>query len=90
MGKVDCCSLEGYELLFHSNDHGPPHMHVRRPFEWDIRVALLLTTDRHLEYQVAWPRKLRGPDRSVRKRICALVVEHREALLDEWDKKVNK
>ena len=89
MGKVDCCSLEGYELLFHSEDHGPPHIHVRRPHEWDIRVSLLLTTEKHLDYVVKWPRTFIGPARKVRRQICALVTEHRDALLEEWDEKVN-
>jgi len=42
-------------MFFHSDDHGPPHVHVRRPGEWEIRVNLLLTTEAHLEFTVKWP-----------------------------------
>ncbi|MBA2663238.1 MAG: DUF4160 domain-containing protein [Bradymonadaceae bacterium] len=38
MGKVDSFAIPGLELLFYSSDHPPPHFHVRKPGEWEIRV----------------------------------------------------
>ena len=87
MGKVDCCSVSGLDMFFHSDDHGPPHVHVRRPGEWEIRVNLLLTTEAHLEFTVKWPLNLSNPKSQLRGKICAAVVEHREALLKEWGEK---
>jgi hypothetical protein len=88
VGKVECCSLPGLELYFHSGDHGPPHVHVLRPGEWEIRVDLLLTTEDHLDFLVKWPPGFTGPRKRLRARIRALVVSHRWALLEEWDRKV--
>ena len=80
--------MPGLDLFFHSDDHGPPHVHVRRPGEWELRVSLLLTTADRLEYIVKWPSKPSGPKSQLRRKICAAVVEHREALLKEWHNKV--
>ena len=88
MGQVDCCSVPGLDLFFHSDDHGPPHVHVRRPGQWEIRVSLLLTTADRLEYTVKWPSKPSGLNRRVRRKIRTAMVEHREALLKEWNDKV--
>lgn len=90
MGKVDCCSLHGHELFFHSHDHGPLHVHVHRPGEWDIRVDLLRTTETDLVFSAKWPRLFAGPRSNSRRALCALIVEHREALLEEWHAKVDQ
>lgn len=88
MGRVDCCSVPGLDLFFHSDDHGPPHVHVRRPGEWEIRVDLLLTGSDWLEYSVKWPRSFAGPKSKMERTIRDMVVQYREALLEEWDTKV--
>lgn len=88
MGKVECCRLDGFELLFHSSDHLPPHLHVRKPGTWDARVDLLFTTSEALAFTMVWPRWGRGPSGREQRRIRTLVVQHREELLDEWDRKV--
>ena len=75
-------------MFFHSDDHVPAHIPVRRPDEWEIRVNLLLTTEDYLELTVKWPPNHAGPRSQLRKRICAAVVEHRGTLLQEWDHKV--
>lgn len=88
MGRVDCCSIEGYELVFHSNDHLPPHVHVRKSGTWEIRVNLMLSTEKELVFTLVWPRVGRGPSGRDQRLIRALVVEYRAELLGEWDRKV--
>jgi len=88
MGRVDCCAMDGYRLLFYSNDHHPAHVHVARPGEWEIRVDILETTEDELVFDVKWPGNYRGPSRPVRKALCALICAHREDLLEEFERKV--
>ncbi|MEW6755346.1 MAG: DUF4160 domain-containing protein [Candidatus Latescibacterota bacterium] len=88
MGRVECCCLAGHELYFNSLDHRPPHLHVRCPGAWEIRVDLLRTTRGSLEWTPCWPRSFAGPSGSVRRQLARLVHDHREALLLEWEKKV--
>lgn len=47
-----------------------------------------MTTKDHLECTVKWPSSPSGPNSRLRRKICAAVVEHRDALLKEWDDKV--
>jgi len=42
MGKVEAFRLDGLELLFYSNDHRPPHIHVLKRGAWEIRVESVM------------------------------------------------
>ena len=42
MGKVESFNLDGLDLFFNSHDHLPPHFHVRKPGQGEIRVFFLL------------------------------------------------
>ncbi len=61
---------------------------MRKPGTWDARVDLLFTTSEALAFTMVWPRRGRGPSGREQRRIRSLVVQHREELLDEWDRKV--
>ena len=87
MGKVECCSLPGYELRFNSLDHDPPHLHVHRVGEWEIKIDLRQTTRRQLVWKPAWPKSFPGPSVIVGRRLAALICDHREELLQEWGQK---
>jgi hypothetical protein len=82
---VDCIALDGLELWFNSNDHGPPHFHALRLGEFELRIFFLACTDEHLEYELKRGKK---PASRMRKQLRDLVVENREKLLHEWDRKV--
>jgi len=69
-----------------SSDHLPQHLHVKRRGEWEIRVFFLECTEGRLVFDTKWGR--RGPSGAERKAILAAVLEHRVALLDEWERKV--
>ena len=86
MGRVDAFGLDGLELLFYSNDHRPPHLHVIRRGHWEIRVWLLTTTAKELSFERKWGAAPSGADQ---KRIRAKVDECRVALLAEWEAKVD-
>jgi len=88
MGRVDCCSLEGLEMVFHSSDHLPPHVHVRKPGHWEIRADLMQTTGDRLVYRAVWPKQGPGPLARDQRRIRKVVAENRGELLEEWDRKV--
>ncbi|NCR39243.1 MAG: DUF4160 domain-containing protein [Microcystis aeruginosa W13-11] len=53
MGKVESFNLDGLDLFFNSHDHLPPHFHVRKPGQWEIRVFFLLCNQENvLNFQV--------------------------------------
>ena len=90
MGKVDCIKLAGLELWFNSLNHGPPHFHVRKPGEWEVRVFFLSCTDKDLNFEVKFQFKksaLSGKEKTL---ILREVLTHRDALLQEWEQKVSQ
>jgi hypothetical protein len=88
LGRVQAFSIPGLDCWFPSLDHDPPHFHVRRPGEWEIRVRIMTTTRGNLDWYPKWPPGFGGPTRSLRKVLARLVVEHRVDLLQEWEEKV--
>ena len=88
MGRVDAFTLDGLDLWFNSSDHLPPHIHVKRSGEWEIRVFFLLCTDGRLEFNRKWGRK--DPPAATQATIREAVVKHRAALLGEWEQRVCK
>lgn len=50
MSKVAAFLIDGVELWFRSADHEPPHFHVRKAGEWEIKVHILTTTSDRLEF----------------------------------------
>lgn len=90
MPTVTALTVDGLELSFRSNDHRPPHFHATRLGEWEIRVYILTTTKQKLDYSVKWPRKgTAGPSGRLERILRRAVVQHRVALLAEFEEKVN-
>lgn len=52
MGRVQAFSIPGLDCWFPSLDHDPPHFHVRRPGEWEIRVRIMTTLLQEWERKV--------------------------------------
>lgn len=84
MAKVECLEIPGLECWFWSNDHNPPHFHVKRAGEWELKVKFLEDNDL---FELEWGE---APSSKVLKGIKRLVSANREALLAEWETKVNK
>lgn len=85
MPKVESLIIPGLELLFHSGDHLPPHLHVRKPWEWEVRVNL-----QSLDYEVIWSGKKNAPSIRQMNEVIGLVGENLSGLLIEWENKVCK
>ena len=85
MGKVDCIVIQGLDLWFNSSDHLPPHFHVGKVGEYELRIYFLLCTDQHLEYDRKWGKE---PTRKSLETLRDLAIQNRVALLDEWERKV--
>ena len=90
LGHVDAFSIPGLECRFPSLDHDPPHFHVRRAGEWEIKVRILTTTSNRLDWEPKWPPHFSGPQRSLRRTLAVLVAQHRVALIGEWERKVGR
>ena len=85
LGKVESFAIGGLDLWFNSHDHGPPHFHVRRPGEWEIRVYFLSGTENALDFDMKWGRE---PSRTYIRTFTHHVVTKRAALLEEWEQEV--
>ena len=85
MGKVEAFAIDGLDVWFNSSDHLPEHLHVKRRGAWEIRVYFLLCTEGRLEFDCKWGK---SPSASIKTKILKAVLEHRAALLIEWEKKV--
>ncbi len=81
MPKLRAIALPGVQLIFFSNDHGPPHFHAVKHGDWHYRVRFLLPGPRILEKK-SGPRSI---PRNMRRELITRVVAHRVALLREWE-----
>lgn len=86
VGKVDCFQLPGLDAWFNSNDHLPPHLHVEKPGAWEVKVSFLRDSTEMIE--TLWSKR-KGPTKANLKMIATAVEAHRDALLGEWEDKVN-
>jgi hypothetical protein len=83
--KVASFEIPGLTCWFWSNDHDPPHFHVKRDGEWEIRVRFAEEESRMFE--LVWGR---APKAKVLREIATNVVAHRARLLAEWEANVNR
>ena len=83
MGKVEAFSIPGCRCFFFSGDHGPPHFHVEKPGEWEVRVYF---HEEPIVIEFKW--RARHFPASMEREIVDLVAEHREELWTEWSEKV--
>lgn len=65
----------------------PPHFHVEKRGEWEIRVYYLECTGTHLEFEMKYPKRgiILARDRDA---IIAQVTAHQADLMKEWTSKV--
>lgn len=88
MVKVENFNIHGLEAFFRSNDHLPPHFHVKKKGEWEIRVYIITSTEK-LHYSVKFPKnKKQFLSSKEEKSILAFVIKNREKLYLDWENKV--
>jgi len=90
LAKLESFSLSGLDLWFHSLDHLPPHFHVRKPGEWEIRVNFLSCIDGNLDFTVKWQEKNRLFSQQEKRMLVEAISENRVGLLEEWERKVSQ
>ncbi|NLE36876.1 MAG: DUF4160 domain-containing protein [Pirellulaceae bacterium] len=81
MAVVRAFAVEGCSLWFWSCDHEPPHFHVKRTGQWEVKVFFLLDPDEMIVE--LWAE--RPPARKTLRAITDLARRHRVELLDQWD-----
>ena len=88
MVKVENFYIYGLEAFFRSNDHYPPHFHVKKKGEWEIRVYIITSTAK-LHYSVKFPKnKQHFLSSKEKKLILDFVIKNREKLYLAWETKV--
>jgi hypothetical protein len=75
---VTAFKIPGLKIWFYSNDHEPPHFHVKRRGEWEVKVHFLHAPEEMIETVFG------KPSSSLVKKITRLSEEHRLELLEEW------
>ena len=81
MARVTAFQIEGLKIWFWSCDHEPPHFHVKRRGEWEVKVCFLLSPDVMIEVVEVFGA---GPSVRVLKNIIRLSELHRLELLEQW------
>jgi hypothetical protein len=78
VARVTAFEIPGLTIWFWSNDHEPPHFHVKRRGEWEVKVHFLLDGNQMIEV-------LNGkPAGKTLKQIITLAEAHRLELLEQW------
>lgn len=62
------------------------HFHAEKNGEWEIAIDILASSTR-LVFQLKWGK--RGPTAGVKRQLLAAIEANREALVREWNAKVN-
>jgi hypothetical protein len=86
VSKISAFIIPGLDCLLFSNDHYPPHFHIKKAGRWEIRVYFLSCTEQELNYKFKFPKKPNrdeGPTGRERRDILKAVLKHRAALLKE-------
>jgi hypothetical protein len=85
MPKVESFEIPGLSCWFWSNDHDPPHFHVKKEGKWEIKAMFTVGEKEMFEHE--WGDI---PSGKVLRALKKAVQEHRDALLAEWEEKVNQ
>lgn len=79
MAIVTAFQIAGLKIWFWSNDHEPPHFHVMRKGEWELKVSFMLASSEMIEVLGD-----AGPSQKVLKNLIQLTELHRLELLEQW------
>lgn len=89
MGKIEYFSIQGLQAFFRSNDHRPPHFHVKKVRTWEVRVYILTSSKNGLDYSFKFPKNNSVTLTSKEKKtILRFITNNREKLLLDWETQV--
>lgn len=89
LGKIEYFSPQGLQAFFRSNDHRPPHFHVKKAGMWEVRVYILTSSKNGLDYSFKFPKNNSASLSSKEKKaILGFVTSNREKLLSDWSDQV--
>jgi hypothetical protein len=92
MVRVAAFTVQGLDIFFHTSDHDPPHFHVLRSGQWEIRVFIDSSSEEGLAYNIKFPTRLPKTGRTLSAKLERTLLEHvlknRVELLEEWQLKV--
>lgn len=89
MGRIEYFSSQGLEAFFRSNDHRPPHFHVKKTGMWEVRVYILTSSENSLDYSFKFPKNNSVALTSKEKKnILRFIISNREKLLLDWSTQV--
>lgn len=83
MPRVEALVLDGLAARFFSSDHAPPHFHLQRRGEWEVRVYFL--NNERAMFDLVWGKE---PSPAMLRLVADAVNQNRMALLREWTAKV--
>jgi hypothetical protein len=83
MPKVVAFEIPGLSCWFWSDDHDPPHFHVKKKGKWEMRVKFLLTD--HDMFELVWGDKPSGKEL---RHLRTVVTANLTQLLAEWEENV--
>jgi hypothetical protein len=87
MGKVEAFTIEGLTIWFWSEDHRPPHFHVKKADAWEMKVNFLEDTKKAM-FEIIWSNK--PVSAKAKRELAKQVKAHRQELLKEWETKVKQ
>ncbi len=85
MPVIQAFQIPKLYMFIPSGDHMPPHFHIRHPDGWVIKIDITACTESTLSFVVIRPPQFAGPNSKLEKTIRQNVVEHRAALLQEFE-----
>lgn len=94
MGRVSTVRFSGLDARFYSNDHLPPHFHLEKDGEWEVKVRFLFDHEDDI-FEIVYGK---GPNKKQRTQILKAIRQKsenkdepsvREKLLKEWEQKVS-
>lgn len=74
--------IDGFKVVVFSDDHSPPHVHVRKD-DFEVKVDIL--GDR-AELMIGEEKRKRAADKKLRKQALKIVNDNLETLMAEWRK----
>ena len=78
MALVTAFQIAGLKIWFWSNDHEPPHLHVKQNGNWEVKVSFLEDTSAMIEIVFGKPKS------KALRELTQLTEHHRLELLEQW------